>query len=256
MLDAQHPAEYQAPQSLLKNKIILVTGAGDGIGKAASKAFAQHGATVVLLGRTLSKLEAVYDEIEAAGGPQPAIVPMNFESAVEQDYIETIKVLESEFGRLDGLLHNASQLGPRTPIANYPLGEWQKLFQVNVTAPFSLTQAVLPLLRNGGSASVIFTSSAVGNQGRAYWGAYAASKAAAENLMQTLADEYEGMGNIRFNSINPGATRTRMRASAYPAEDPTQLKTPDEILNAYLFLMGDESIGVSGRQFDAQVTEE
>ncbi|SMF36681.1 NAD(P)-dependent dehydrogenase, short-chain alcohol dehydrogenase family [Alteromonadaceae bacterium Bs31] len=252
MADSRTLANYAAPDNLLKEKIILVTGAGDGIGKAAALSFAQHGATLVLLGRTLSKLEAVYDEIENKGWPQPAIVPMNFEGAAEQDFSATADVLNNEFGRVDGLLHNAGELGPRTPITNYSLEQWQKVFQVNVTAPFLLTRALMPLLRNSNSASVVFTGSGVGYKGRAYWGAYAASKAATENLMQTLADEYDEQKNIRFNSINPGAIRTRMRAAAYPAEDPATVTAAQEIMNRYLFLMGDDSIGLTGGQFEAQ----
>ncbi len=252
MVDSHALAHYSAPEKLLHQKIILVTGAGDGIGKTAALSFAEHGATVVLLGRTLAKLEAVYDQIENSGWPQPAIVPMNFEGAAEQDFSATADVLNNEFGRLDGLLHNAGELGPRTPIANYSLEQWQKVFQVNVTAPFILTKALLPLLQNSDNASVLFTSSGVAFKGRAYWGAYAASKAATENLMQTLADEFDAHKNIRFNSINPGATRTRMRATAYPAEDPATVTTADELMNRYLFLMGDDSVDLNGCQFEAQ----
>jgi len=252
MIDSKTLAHYQPPENLLQNKIILVTGAGDGIGKAAAFAFAEAGATVILLGRTLTKLETVYDEIEDNNWPKPAIIPMNFEGAAEQDFIEVCNVLENEFGRVDGLLHNASELGPRTPIANYSLAEWQKIFQVNVTAPFVLTKTLLPLLQNSGSASVVFTGSGVGLQGRAFWGAYAASKAATENLMETLADEFDGKKSIRINSINPGATRTKMRATAYPAEDPATLATAETLMNRYLFLMGKDSEGVNGQQFNAQ----
>jgi len=252
MTNAKKLVEYQPPSDLLRDKIIVVTGAGDGIGKAASLAFAAAGATVVLMGRTLAKLEAVYDEIEVAGHPMPAIIPINFEGAAEQDIIEVANVLGDEFGQIDGLLHNASELGPRTPISNYPLEQWQKILQVNVTAPFVLTKALTPLLLKSSSASIIFTGSGVGLHGRAYWGAYAVSKGAVENLMQTLADEFDGKDNIRVNSINPGATRTRMRATAYPAEDPSTLKAPEDIINRYLFLMGKDSEGISGQQFDAQ----
>lgn len=252
MINSTTLTDYNPPDNLLRGKIILVTGAGDGIGKAAALSFANSGATIVLLGRTLSKLEAVYDQIENAGYPKPAIVPMNFEGAAEQDFVEVARVLQEEFGQLDGLLHNASELGPRTPIANYPLPEWQKIFQVNVTAPFILTKTLLPMLLQSPNASVLFTGSGVGVHGRAYWGAYAASKAATENLVQTLADELDNHKNIRVNSINPGATRTRMRAAAYPAEDPATVTAPEDLMNRYLFLMGEASEGINGQQFDAQ----
>lgn len=243
------PTDYTPAPNALENKIILVTGAGAGIGRVAAKTFAACGATVILCGRTLAKLESIYDEIEAAGHPQPAIYPINLESATEKDYDDMCNLLEETFGRLDGILHNAADLGERTPISNYSVGAWQRCMQVNVNAPFMMTQALLPLLERADHASILFTSSSVAFKGRAYWGAYAASKAAAENLMQTLHDELEGTCHIRTNSINPGATRTAMRASAYPAEDPTNVKAPEALMPAYVYLLSDDSIGVSGNSF-------
>lgn len=247
------PTNYTAPSSLLHEKVILITGAGDGIGRVAAKTFAAHGATVVLAGRTMAKLEMVYDEIEAAGHPQAAIYPIDFQIANEQSFIAMCDAISDEFKHLDGILHNAADLGQRTPIANYAPDVWMRLMQVNVNAPFMLTQAVMPLLERAKNASIVFTGSSVGYKGRAYWGAYAVSKAAAENLMQTLADELEETTRIRANSINPGATRTKMRAGAYPAEDPTTIKTPQDLMRDYLYLMGDESIGITGQQFESSI---
>ena len=244
------PENFSPSSNCLEHKIILVTGAGDGIGRVAAKTFAAHGATVILVGRTLQKLETVYDEIEAAGHPQAAIYPIDFQVANEQSFIDMCNAINEEFDHLDGILHNAADLGQRTPIANYAPDVWMRLMQVNVNAPFLLTQAVMPLLERAKNASIIFTGSSVGYKGRAYWGAYAASKAAAENLMQTLADELEETTRIRSNSINPGATRTKMRAGAYPGEDPTTIKTPQDLMRDYLYLMGDESVGVNGEQFE------
>ncbi|MGH1461464.1 MAG: YciK family oxidoreductase [Neptuniibacter sp.] len=244
--------EYQAPDDLLKDRIILVTGAGDGIGRVAAKTYAAHGATVILLGRTLEKLEHVYDEIEAAGHPQPALVPLNLESAQEHDFIELTNTLEQEFGKLDGILHNAGLLGVRTPIESYDPVIWQQVMQVNVNAPFMLTQTLMPLLEKSDNASIILTSSGVGRTGKAYWGAYSVSKFATEGLMQTLADEVDNISNIRANCINPGATRTQMRADAYPAENPGTLPTPEDIMPLYLYLMGSNSIGTNGKSLDAQ----
>lgn len=249
-----NPFDYQPESHALRDKIILITGAGDGIGKTAALTFASYGATVILAGRTLAKLEKIYDEIEAAGYPQPAIYPINFEGALEKDYLDMSNVLGEEFGHLDGILHNASELGQRTPIINYSPDIWQRVMQVNVNAPFMLTRALMPLLEKAPAASILFTGSGVGLKGRAFWGAYAASKAAAENLMQTLADELQETSQIRTNSINPGATRTRMRATAYPAEDPDSIKTPDALMPAYVFLLGDASKGISGQQFCWQDT--
>lgn len=244
---------YQAPNNLLKDKVIAVTGAGDGIGRAAALAYAEHGATVILLGRTVAKLEAVYDEIEANGHLQAAIYPIDFSGATENHYNEMAASFQKEFGRLDGLLHNASELGPRTPLSQYPEETWQRILQVNATAPFLMTKATLPLLEKAAHASVIFTGSSVGYQGRAFWGAYAVSKAAVENTMQIFAAELAETTSIRVNSINPGATRTKMRAQAYPAEDPRTLKTPEDIMGAYLYLMGDESTGTTGEQFQTSL---
>lgn len=248
----QIPSDYTLKPDALQGKIIVITGAGAGIGRCAAKTFAACGATVVLCGRTMSKLEAVYDEIEAAGHPQPAIYPINFESAVEKDYDDMCNALEDTFGRLDGLLHNAADLGERTPISNYSVSAWQRCMQVNANAPFIMTQALLPLLERADNASILFASSSVAFKGRAFWGAYAASKAAAENFMQTLHDELEDATRIRTNSINPGATRTEMRAAAYPAEDPESVKTPETLMPAYVYLMSNDSVGVSGNSFQYQ----
>lgn len=244
---------YQAPEKLLQDKVILVTGAGDGIGKSAALSFAEHGATVILLGRTVTKLEAVYDEIEGKGWPKPAIVPLNLEGAAEKDYDDVATSIEDEFGRIDGILHNAALLGNLTPMDQYEVPVWNQLMQVNVTAPFILTKTLIPLLRQSDDASVVFTSSSVGRKGRAFWGAYAVSKFANEGMMQVLADELDDdHQNIRVNSINPGATRTSMRASAYPAENPIHNPTPEEIMPVYLYLMGKDSAGITGKAFDAQ----
>lgn len=243
---------YEAAPDLLKDRVILITGAGDGIGRAAALRFAAHGATVILLGRTVKKLEAVYDQIEADGGPTPAIYPLNLLGANLEDYQELAQKLDETYGRLDGLLHNAGLLGERAPIAQYDEEEWQKVMHVNLTAPFVMTKACLPLLLASEDASLAFTSSGVGRKGRAFWGAYAISKFGTEGLMETLADEMENRENIRVNAINPGATRTRMRADAYPAEDPNTLPAPEDIMGTYLFLFGHESRGITGKSFDAQ----
>jgi len=245
--------DYQAPADLLKDRIIMVTGAGSGIGRAAAKAYAAHGATVILLGRTVSKLESAYDEIEAAGHPKPAIVPLNLEGAAVKEDEELAMTIEDNFGRLDGLLHNAGILGTRSPVEMYDPETWNQVMHVNATAPFLLTRAVIPLLRLSTGASVIFTSSGVGRKAKAYWGAYAVSKFAVEGLSQLLSEELDDeRHNVRVNSLNPGATRTNMRAHAYPAEDPRQNPAPEELMPTYLYLMGKDSAGINGQQLDAQ----
>ncbi len=241
---------WQPEAGALKDRVVLVTGAGDGIGRAVSIALAGYGATVILLGRTVRKLESVYDAIVSAGGPQPAIYPMDLEGAIWNDYLELAERIDAEYGRLDGLLHNAGLLGDRSPIEHYDPVAWQRVMLVNVTAPFLLSRACIPLLRKSEDASVVFTSSGVGRQGRAYWGAYAVSKFATEGLMETFADEMENVRNVRVNAINPGATRTGMRAKAYPGEDPNTLKTPEDIANAYLWLLGPASREKQGISFN------
>lgn len=243
---------YSPRPDLLKDRVILVTGAGRGIGAAAARTYAAHGATVLLLGRTEANLSALYDEIEAAGHPQPVVIPFDLETALPHQYDELAAMIEAEFGRLDGVLHNASIIGPRTPIEQLTGEQFMQVMHINVNATFMLTTALLPLLKLSGDASIAFTSSSVGRKGRAYWGAYGVSKFATEGLMQTLADEIDGLGSLRANSINPGATRTDMRAQAYPAEDPTNNPTPDEIMPVYLYLMGPDSKGINGQALDAQ----
>ena len=244
-------SEYQPRPDLLKDKIILITGAGDGIGRAAAISYALHGATVVLHGRTINKLEVIYDEIEGLGAPQPAILPLQLSTATSHDYELLFNTLSQQFGRLDGILHNAGILGERTELALYPVEEWDDVMAVNLRAPFVLTQALLPLLQRSENASVVFASSGVGREARAKWGAYSVSKIAIEAVSQIFAKE-NVYPNIRFNCINPGATRTAMRAKAYPDEDPKTLLTPEQIMPAYLYLMGEDSLALNGQSIDAQ----
>jgi NAD(P)-dependent dehydrogenase (short-subunit alcohol dehydrogenase family) len=243
---------YQPTPDLLNDRVILITGAGDGIGRAVAQACAAHGATVILLGRTIAKLEAVYDAIEQAGHPQPAIYPMNLEGATAKDYTDLAATLEREFGRLDGLLHNAAILGSLSPIAHQDVDLWFKVMQVNLNAPFLLTRACLGLLMGAPDASLVFTSDGVGRAGRAYWGAYGVSKYGIEGLCRILAEELETNTQVRVNSIDPGAVRTRMRTLAYPGENALANPAPEEIVNAYLFLLGPDSKGLTGRQYTAR----
>ena len=248
----QSRRDYAPAKGLLKDRVILVTGAGDGIGRAVSKGLAAHGATVVLLGKTIKKLEGVYDEILAGGAPKPAIYPMDLMGARYKDHEDLVGALDKEYGRLDGLLHNAGILGERSPIEHHEVHIWQQVLQVNLTAPFMLTRACLELLYKSPDASVLFTSSGVGRKARAYWGAYSVSKAGIEALSTTLADETEFRKTLRVNSINPGPVRTEMRRLAFPAEDREKLATPESILGTYLYLLGPDSKGITGQQFDAQ----
>lgn len=246
------PRAYTYADDILKDRIILITGASDGIGKALALHAADLGAQVILHGRSVPKLEQVYDAIEKIDGARrPSIAVLDLESANSGSYTTLAQSIESEFGRLDGLVHNAGMLGERYSIEQYDAVVWQKVMHVNVTATFALTQVLLPLLHESEDPSVIFTSSGVGREGKPYWGAYAVSKFATEGLSQVLASEHS-QGKLRANCINPGATRTNMRLAAYPGEDRDLLKRPDEILAPYVFLLGPDSKGVTGESFDAQ----
>jgi NAD(P)-dependent dehydrogenase (short-subunit alcohol dehydrogenase family) len=243
--------DYQAPADLLQDRVILVTGAGGAIGGAAAKCFAAHGATVVLVGRTQGKLEQTYDAIVQAGHAEPVLCPLDLEKASPQDYQTIADSIAQQFGRLDGMLHAAAMLGSLTPLEHYDLPLWSKVMQINLNAPFLLTRACLGLLKQSADASVIFSAADVGRHGRAYWGAYAVAHAAVENLAEVLADELEANTHIRVNSLNPGTVRSRLRALAYPGEDPNTLPEADSVITAYLYLMGPNSAGISGQRLDA-----
>jgi len=246
------PKSYTYPDDLLRDRIILVTGASDGIGRALALKAARLGAQIVLHGRDVKKLEEVYDAIEAIdGAPRPSIAVMDLASANSESYTSLADSIAQEFSRLDGLVLNASILGERYSIEQYDAVLWQRVMHVNVTSAFALTQVLLPLLHKSEDASVIYTSSGVGRTGKAFWGAYAVSKFATEGLSQVLADEQRNSG-LRSNCINPGPVRTKMRLEAYPAEDRDKLKTADEILPAYLYLLGPDSKDVTGQSIDAQ----
>lgn len=249
-----HPKNTEIPDPAPGShagRVILVTGAGEGIGQALALALARQGATVALLGRTQRKLERSYDRIVADGGPTPALLPFNLETAAAPEYDALHDALEREFGRLDGLAHVAGILGTLSPIEHYDVPTWCKVLHVNLTAPFILTRTLLPLLKRSADASIVFTSSNLAREGRAYWGAYCASKWGVEGLMQVLAQESE-QSRIRVNSVNPGRVRTAMRRQAYPAEDPGRLPEPAAVVGPFVYLLGPASQGVNGMSFDCR----
>ncbi len=241
---------YDPPADAFAGRIVLVTGATQGIGRAVSEALVRHGAQTILLGRRKTALEKLADELSKLG-PEPALGLLDFERAQGEQYNELTEQIETRFGRLDGLLHNAGILGNRSPIEHYDIGVWQKVMHVNLNAAFILTRCLLPLLKESADGSIVFTTSSVGHKGRAHWGAYAASKFATEGLCQVLAAEL-GKTTVRCNCINPGSTRTRMRSHAFPGEDPNTLPEPAAIVNPYLFLLGPASAGVNGQRIACQ----
>jgi len=246
------PRDHIADPAELSGRVIAITGAGSGLGRAVALACAGHQATVVLIGRDAAKLQAVDAEIAAAHAPEASIALLDLEMAVARDYDELADALLKRYGRLDGLLHNAGVLGPLSPIEHYDVPTWCRVLHVNLTAAFVLTQVLLPALKKSADASVVFTASSVGRRGRAYWGAYAVAKFALEGLSQVLSEELEGISQVRVNTLNPGRARTAMRRQAYPAEDFTQVPLPEALTAAYIALLGPASRGVTGGAFDAQ----
>ena len=246
------PRDHVPGPAELAGRVVAITGAASGIGRAVALACARCRANVVLVGRDAAKLDAVHGEIAAAGLPEASIALLDLEKALARDYDTLAGAVLERYGRLDGLLHNAGILGTLTPIEQYDVPTWCRVLHVNVTAAFALTQVLLPALKKSADASVVFTASSVGRRGRAYWGAYAVSKFALEGLSQVLSDELENISHVRVNTLNPGRARTAMRRQAYPAEDLAQVPLPETLTAAYIALLGPASRGVTGRAFDAQ----
>ena len=238
--------------SILKNKTIVISGAGSGIGRQAAKSFSEHGANLILLSKNIKKLEALYDEIIDEKKNDVIIQPLNFEIAEENDFDKIISAIKDKYPSIDGLLNNAGILGEKKPLEQYNYATWKNVIKVNVDASFLLTKSLLPLLKKSNSSSIIFTSSGVGRKGRAYWGAYSISKFATEAMMQIFSEELQNTSSVRVNCINPGAVRTNMRESAYPAENPETNPSADKIMKPYLYLMSDVSKEINGQSIDAQ----
>jgi len=246
------PRRHTPRPDELEGRVIAITGPTEGMGRALARACGRHGATVLLVGRTVRKLEAVHAEIVADGSLEPSIALFDLEKALAPDYDRIASAVLERYGRLDGLVHNAAMVGTLAPIEHYDVPTWFRVMHVNVTAAFALTQVLLPAIKRSRDASILFTSSSVGRRGRAFWGAYATSKFAVEGLSQTLADELESDGIVRVNAINPGPMRTRMRRQAYPSENLATRPAPEELVGPYLALLGPASRGVTGRSFDCQ----
>lgn len=241
---------YFPVANLLQGRVILITGAGQGLGKAAALAFSAHGASVVLQGRKTPKLESLYDEIVKRGAPQPAIFPLDLQTASDLDFDGLAHAIQREFGRLDGILHSAVHFTPLTPLAHQTLDQWLALLRINLAAPFALTRACLTLLKAAPDASVIFTSESHARAPKAYWGGFAVSKAGLHTLTQIWADEFSGT-KVRFNTLIPGPVATPQRRQSHPAESPAALPSADSLMPAYLFLIGPDSQGTSGMVLSA-----
>ena len=240
---------YLASDNLLENRVILITGAGQGLGRAAALAYAKHGATVILHGRKVKKLEQVYDEIEAIGKAQALIYPLDLERAEDKDFLIIAEAIAEQLGRLDGILHNAALLTGLSPLDHQTVAQFRALLQVNLIAPFALTKACLPLLKNAPDASVIMTSSSHALKPTAYWGGFAVAKSGLDTLMKIQADEWELMPNLRINSIVPGVVNSPQRVITHPGEIKQTMRPPEDLMKTYLYLIGPDSKGVSGQTF-------
>lgn len=241
---------YLAAPELLNNKVILITGAGNGIGAAVAKDYACHGASIVLLDNNVPALEQVYDDIVASDAATPAIYPLDLKGASIPDYDALSDVIQDNFGQLDGLVHCAASLGQLSPVQHQDPKTWLETMHINLSAPYFLTRACLSLMKNSSPASIIFTTD--NHQDKAYWAGYGIAKAGIEALSKQLADELENDGRIRVNCIDPGAVKTDLHARAFPALDPASLTKPHDVVASYLYLMGKDSIDINGQLLQAQ----
>lgn len=245
---------YQANKDLLSGRVILVTGAGQGIGRAAAIAYATYGATVILHGRKVEKLERVYDDVQSLGREEAIIFPFDFEKAVEKDFQMIADAIASQLGRLDGILHNAAFTFGPMPLENHTLEQWRVIMQVNLLAPVTLTRLCLPLLRASPDASVIMTSDTHGHEPAAYWGGFAVAKAGVEAFAKIQSEEWELLPNLRINTLIPGPVHSPQRTKTHPGEIKHLLPQPQDLMASYLFFMGPDSKGISGRVVSCQHT--
>jgi NAD(P)-dependent dehydrogenase (short-subunit alcohol dehydrogenase family) len=239
---------YQAAPDSLKDRVILITGATDGIGKALAIAAAKLGAQVIAHGRNQKKLEAVANLVTDPATRPMALLPLDFEKAGPADYEAMADAIEKNFGRLDGLVHNAAMLAERAPVEHHDVPKWLRAMHVNTNAPFILTRYCLPLLKKSQEAAIIFSSCDVATEAKAHWGPYLVSKWANEGMMRMLADELSNT-KVRVNSVNPGVTATKIRMQAFPAESRDALAKPEDVVNPYLYLLGANTSGANGQQF-------
>ena len=244
------PDPYEPPESLLAGRVILVTGAGQGLGRAVALDCAAHGATVALLGRRQEKLEATYDAIVAAGGAEPAMVPLDLATAGTAEYDALAGLLGHELGALHGIAHCAAHFVPLAPLADQTLELWLELLRVNLAAPFAITRACLPLLTAAPDSSVVFVGETHGAHPLAYWGGFAVSKAGLTALATIWAQEMELAGRPRMNVLVPGPIASPQRSRSHPGEDPAMLRPPQTAARAFLYLLGPGSRAITGQTLE------
>jgi NAD(P)-dependent dehydrogenase (short-subunit alcohol dehydrogenase family) len=236
----------------LEKHVILITGAGGGLGSVAALTLAQAGAHIILLDKSIPKLEAVYDSIVATGAPEPMLYPFDLAGATENDYQDLADRIDTHYGSLQGVLHCAVDFTAFTPVALISTKEWGHTLNVNLNAPFLLTRVLLPVLQKSKQASIVFTSDSAVRAAHAYTGAYGVSKIALEAFAKTLAEELESSNIIRVNTLIPGPVDSPLRKRAYPGEDKSKLPTLASLAPVYLYLFGSESVGISGQTIDAR----
>jgi len=241
------PVNYKVQEGELEGKVVLVTGANRGFGLAITMDLAKAGATVIMLGRDLGSLEYAYDAVVDAGYKEPILYPLDLEGATPENYQELQDNILDQFKKLDGLIHNAAILGTQMPIDQYDIKLWYSTLQINLSAPFMLTQFLIPTLMKSDDARILFLSSTVGRKARAYWGAYSVSKFGIEGFAKTLSEELEKT-QITVNTINPGKIRTEMRRTAYPAEDASTVPRPEEKSSVIVYLLSNEGSKINGEQ--------
>ena len=225
----------------MKNKVILITGANKGIGKTLSLEFSKMGVNIVLLGRNEESLDSVYDEIITTTSTKPLIIKCDLSDIDNKSAKQINDEIMGVYGRLDGVIFNAAKLGKMSTIEDYEEDIWKEVFNINLHSAFIISKEILPVLKAAPNGRIIFTSSGVAEVGKAFWGAYSASKFAVKGLAEILRDELDTTSNVKVFNYDPGKTRTSMRALAYPAENPQDLKEPKVLFNDYLWFFSDES---------------
>jgi len=249
---ARLPAGWSASPGCLRERVVLITGASGGLGRATALAATRAGASVILLGRKVRALEKAYDELGALGLAQPAIYPLDLSGATPNDYAELAATIEREFGRLDGIVHAAAHFGGLQPAANIAPDEWLRSLHVNLSAPFMLTQACLPLLQQAGDASVVFVLDDPARMAKAHWGAYGVAKQGLSGLASILHEELENT-SIRVHALLPMPMRTALRRAAYYGENTLDLPVPDVAADALVYLLGADGVAARGKVLDLRV---
>jgi NAD(P)-dependent dehydrogenase (short-subunit alcohol dehydrogenase family) len=231
----------------LLDKVIIVTGASQGIGEEVALAYAKAGATVVLIARNEKRLEAIYDKIVATGGPEPFAIALDLLPAVEKDFDQVAVTIYKELGRLDGIVHCASYFYALSPLINQTVDEWVNQYRINTVAPMALTRACLPMLQKSEDASVIFVGESHVDDPKAYWGGFGSSKAGLIYLTKVAADEWSASENLRVNLLIPGAVNSPQRMKTHPGESKSERKNIEQILPEFIYWMSDESKGKTGQ---------